>query len=118
MFPIRTLPIEDLQPAPYNPRIPLKPGTPAYTRLARSLSEFNLVQPIVWNEQTGHIVSGHQRVQILKDRGETEVPVLVVSLSPAREKALNITLNNQQVASDWDQDRLASLVTELVELPD
>ncbi|MCA9039672.1 MAG: ParB N-terminal domain-containing protein [Planctomycetaceae bacterium] len=112
------MPIAKLKPAPYNPRIPLKPGTPEYQRLERSLTEFNLVQPIVWNEQTGHIVSGHQRVEILKNRGTQDVPVLVVSLSPEREKALNITLNNRQVGSDWDQDLLASLISELVELPD
>lgn len=116
-FPVRMLPIQDLKPAPYNPRIPLPPGSSEYRRLERSLCEFSLVQPIVWNERTGHIVSGHQRVQILKNRGEINIPVLVVSLSPEREKALNVTLNNRQVGSDWDQDRLATLLTELIELP-
>lgn len=117
-FPVRNMPIDELRPAPYNPRILLKPGTPEYCRLERSLDEFSLVQPIVWNEQTGYIVSGHQRVAILKNRGETEIPVLVVSLTSEREKALNVTLNNRHVGSDWDQDRLAELMTELVELPD
>ncbi|QDU78614.1 ParB-like nuclease domain protein [Polystyrenella longa] len=117
-FPLRRMPITELKPAPYNPRIPLEPGTPAYRRLERSLQEFSLVQPIVWNDQTGHIVSGHQRVEILKDRGETDIPVLVVSLSTEREKALNVTLNNRQVGSDWDQNALATLMTDLVDLPD
>ncbi|MBT4863960.1 MAG: ParB N-terminal domain-containing protein [Planctomycetaceae bacterium] len=110
---LKTVPIDHLKPAPYNPRIPLQPGTPGYRRLERSLNEFQLVQPIVWNEQTGHIVGGHQRLEILKNQGVTEVEVSVVSLSLDREKALNVTLNNAQVGSDWDADKLVDLLGEL-----
>lgn len=116
---LKTVPIENLKPAPYNPRIPLLPGTPGYRRLERSLNEFQLVQPIVWNEQTGHIVGGHQRLEILKNQGITEVEVsVVVSLSLEREKALNVTLNNSQVGSDWDADKLVDLLGELEALED
>ena len=62
---LRTLPVSALKPAPYNPRKPLAAGSPGYRRLARSLAEFDLVQPVVWNERTGHVVAGHQRLQIL-----------------------------------------------------
>ena len=115
---IQKIPLNKLKPAPYNPRVSLRPGMPAYDRLARSLKEFDLVQPIVWNEQTGHVVSGHQRLQILKDQGLTEVEVVVVSLSLEREKALNITLNNSQVGGDWDAEKLVGLIAELDALPD
>lgn len=107
-----------LQPAPYNPRIPLKPGTAGYRKLERSLSEFGLVEPIVWNERTGHVVSGHQRLEILKHQGATEIDVAVVSLPLEREKTLNVALNNREVGSDWDADKLVALVSELAELPD
>jgi ParB-like chromosome segregation protein Spo0J len=99
---LRTLPIDGLKPALYNPRVTLEPGSPGYRRLERSLAEFTLVQPIVWNEQTGHIVSGHQRLKILQDKGPTEIEVAVVDLPSDREKALNITLNNSQVGSNWE----------------
>jgi ParB-like chromosome segregation protein Spo0J len=118
MINFQRIRIEKLKPTPYNPRIPLKPGSPGYERLERSLSEFDLVEPIVWNEQTGHVVSGHQRLEILKDQGAEDVDVSVVSLSLEREKALNITLNNSQVGSDWDPDKLLNVVSELIELPD
>ncbi len=36
-----------------------------------------------------------------------------MSLDPAREKALNIALNNDQVGSDWDISRLQTVVGEL-----
>jgi hypothetical protein len=115
---LRTLPIDSLKPAPYNPRVTLEPGSPGYRRLERSLAEFTLVQPIVWNEQTGHVVSGHQRLKILHDKGANEIEVAVVDLPPDREKALNITLNNSQVGSDWDTKKLLDVLHELNTLPD
>jgi len=118
MINLKTLPVEQLQPAPYNPRVLLEPGTPAYEKLERSISEFQLVQPIVWNELTGHVVSGHQRLGVLKNQGVNEIEVAVVSLSLEREKALNVTLNNSQVGSDWDYDKLTTLITELIDLPE
>lgn len=117
-MPLETLPIAALKPAPYNPRKPLRPGMPGYERLKRSLTEFDLVQPIVWNRSTGHIVGGHQRWQILKDRGDQSVECMVVELSLEREKALNVALNNAQVGGDWDQAKLIDLVAELQSLPD
>ena len=52
---VRTLPIADLVPAPYNPRLALQPSDRRYQKLARSLREFGLVEPLVWNETTGHV---------------------------------------------------------------
>lgn len=118
MLNLKTVAVSSLQPAPYNPRILLRPGSPGYEKLKRSLAEFDLVQPIVWNERTGHVVAGHQRLQILREQGISELEVVVVSLSLEREKALNVTLNNREVGSDWDAGKLVDLLSELVELPD
>ncbi|MFQ5734918.1 MAG: ParB N-terminal domain-containing protein [Planctomycetaceae bacterium] len=115
---LRRLPLSALIPAPYNPRLPLEPGSPGYERLARSLREFDLVQPVVWNERTGHVVAGHQRVEVLKREGTAEVDVVVVDLPLAREKALNVALNNTQVGSDWDPAKLVDVMAELNDLPD
>ena len=110
--------IADLRPAPYNPRVTLRPGDPGWERLRRSLREFELVQPIVWNACTGHVVSGHQRLAVLRHDGIEEVDCVVVDLPLEREKALNIALNNRHVGGDWDPDLLAGLLEELQELPD
>lgn len=59
------MPIEQLNAAVYNPRICLQPGDPEYEKLRRSLDEFGYVDPIVWNEQTGNMVGGHQRYKVL-----------------------------------------------------
>lgn len=115
---IRELEISALKPAPYNPRVMLKPGMPGYDKLAASLLEYDLVQPIVWNCQTGHIVSGHQRAEILKHLGKERVPVVVVSLDLEQEKGLNITLNNAHVGSTWDTDKLVDLIDGLHQLVD
>ena len=117
-FQIRILPIEQLLPAAYNPRRVLKPTDRAYRKLEKSLREFGLVEPLVWNERTGRVVGGHARLSILKAMGIAEVPVSVVNLSDAREKALNVMLNNQEAQGRYDPSRLADLLDELEELPE
>ena len=115
---VRLLPIGQLRPAPYNPRKRLRPGDPAYARLAASLKEFGLVEPLVWNESSGFVVGGHARLEILRAMGVAEVPVSVVRLSPAREKALNVVLNNQEAQGRFDPAKLADLLAELEDLPE
>ena len=110
---IRVLPIAQLIPAPYNPRRALSPSSPAYRKLVASLTEFGLVEPLVWNELTGHVVGGHMRLRVLRELGTTEVPVSVVRLDDAREKALNIVLNNQEAQGRYDPAKLADLLEEL-----
>lgn len=115
---IRLMPVADLVPAPYNPRKKLKPGDPTYQKLAASLRSFGLVEPLVWNETTGHVVGGHARLAILKEMGVEEVPVSVVRLSAEREKALNVVLNNREAQGRFDSGMLADLLGELQELPE
>jgi ParB-like chromosome segregation protein Spo0J len=114
---LRSLPLSDLRPAPYNPRVPLQPGDPGWEKLRRSLREFDLVQPIVWNSRTGHVVGGHQRLEILRHDGHTQIDCVVVDLPLEREKALNVALNNDEVGSDWEMSKLHDLLTELRDEP-
>ncbi|WP_206922443.1 ParB N-terminal domain-containing protein [Alicyclobacillus suci] len=90
---IETVKLENLIPAEYNPRIDLQPGDPEYEKLKRSIEEFGLVEPIVWNQRTGKVVGGHQRLKILQDLGVAETDVVIVDLDETREKALNLALN-------------------------
>jgi ParB-like chromosome segregation protein Spo0J len=115
---LRTLPIQALVPAPYNPRRPLKPTDPAYRKLRAGLEAFGLVEPLVWNECTGHVVGGHARLRILRDLGVREVPVSVVRLTDAQEKSLNVLLNNQDAQGRYDPAKLADLLDDLRELPE
>ena len=108
---IKKIPIEQINPAPYNPRKDLKPGDPEYEKLKKSITEFDLVEPLVWNKRTGNLVGGHQRLKILLERGDKEVDVSVVDLDDAREKALNVALN--KISGEWDLPLLKDLLSDL-----
>lgn len=108
---IRTIPIEQINPAAYNPRVDLQPGDPEFEKLRQSIEEFGYVEPIVWNERTGNMVGGHQRYKVLKSRGETELIVSVVDMDLEREKLLNIALN--KISGRWDEEALGALLADL-----
>lgn len=109
---IRTISVELINATTYNPRIDLRPGDPEYEKLRHSLNEFGYVDPIIWNEQTGNMVGGHQRYKVLvNEQGRTELAVSVVNLDPERERLLNLALN--KVSGRWDDEALAQLLGEL-----
>lgn len=109
---VRMVPVSAIRPARYNPRKDLTPEDDQYQRIARSLDEFGLVEPLVWNEVTGNLVGGHQRLKVLLARGVTEVPCAVVRIADeAREQALNLALN--KVSGAWDLPKLKDLLEEL-----
>lgn len=108
---IKTVPIGDLNPAPYNPRKDLKPGDPEYERLKKSIETFDLVEPVIWNKRTGNVVGGHQRLKVLKARGDKEVTVSVVDLDAKQEAALNVALN--KISGEWDFPKLKDLLVDL-----
>ncbi len=118
MLEIRYLPLKELKEAPYNPRVVLLEASRVYQRLRQSLQSFGLVEPLVWNETTGHVVGGHFRLRILRELGVEVVPVSVVRLTPEREKALNIVLNNPEVQGRFDPKRLLAVLRELEPLPE
>ena len=100
---IETKKLSDLKPAPYNPRTSTKKQE---TKLQESLTKFGVVEPIIFNKQTGYIVGGHFRVRELKKLGYKEVECVIVDLSEEDEKELNIRLNAN--TGDWDWDTLAN----------
>ena len=108
---IQKIPINKINPAPYNPRLDLQPEDPEYQKLKKSIEEFDMVAPLIWNKQTGNLVGGHQRLKILIGQGIKEIEVSVVDLPEAKEKALNIALN--KISGDWDFPKLKDLLQEL-----
>ncbi|MCC7146099.1 MAG: DNA modification methylase [Phycisphaeraceae bacterium] len=112
---IQRLPVNQLKTAAYNPRVDLQPGDPRYEQLVRSIDTFGLVEPLVWNRRSGNLVGGHQRLKVLIARGERDVDVVVVDLPPAQEQALNLALN--KIQGDWDQQKLAQLLHQLLDTP-
>ncbi|MCI5891799.1 MAG: ParB N-terminal domain-containing protein [Clostridiales bacterium] len=107
---ILEIPIEKINPAEYNPRVDLQPDDVEYKQIEKSINEFGCVEPLVWNKQTGNLVSGHQRLKILIAEGAKAITCSVVDLDPNREKALNIALN--KISGKWVDDKLASIFAE------
>lgn len=108
---IRKVSIDKLNPAPYNPRIALTPADREYQAIKASIDSFGYLDPIVWNERTGNIVSGHQRYQILKDEGKKEIEVVVVDFDIDKEKACNLAMN--KAVGLWDFSKLDELLEEM-----
>jgi DNA modification methylase len=92
--------ISELTPAPYNPR---ESTEKQESQLKQSLKKFGVVEPIIYNKQTGHIVGGHFRVRELQKLGYTEIECVIVDLSEEDEKELNIRLNANTGQWDWDE---------------
>jgi hypothetical protein len=110
---VRRLPVSQINPAPYNPRT-IKASAEA--GLAASLEKFGDLSGIVWNQRSGHLVAGHQRVKQLRKlgaqlvdgalvvsvRGESRrFPIRVVDWDDVTEKAANIEANNPLIAGEY-----------------
>lgn len=113
---IESIDISKINPAEYNPRKDLQPGDTEYDKLKKSIEEFDIVEPLIWNSATGNLVGGHQRLKILQERGDTCVDVSVVELDDTKEKALNLALN--KISGEWDGVKLSELLGELSSIPD
>lgn len=105
--------------ASYNPR---KLSEPAKKKLKANLKRIGLAGGIVWNENTGNLVSGHQRLSIIdeieKYNSETQendyrIRVEVLNLSEKEEKEQNIFFNSTTAQGEFDNDLLANLLPEI-----
>lgn len=101
-----------LKNAPYNPR---RISEKARKKLKENLLNRGLMMPPVWNKRTGHIVAGHQRVDILDSLMGTKdytLKVAAVDLDEQAEKEQNVFMNNPDAMGDWDLEKLEKLFTE------
>lgn len=109
---LRELPISKLNAAHYNPRKDLLPGDPEYKRIRRSIETFGLVEPLVWNEISGNLVGGHQRLKVLKEIGLKKAWVSILRIEdPKEERQLNIALN--KVSGEWDIPKLKEVLLDI-----
>ena len=107
----KTLSVEALRPAAYNPRKKLKPGDKEYEKIKNSIQEFGYVEPIIVNYDMT-VIGGHQRLMVLKDLGYTEVQCVEVHIEDENKvKALNVALN--KITGSWNEQLLADLIVDL-----
>jgi DNA modification methylase len=124
--------LSNLKGAAYNPR---KISDEALSGLKYSLNEFGDISGIVFNERTGHLVAGHQRIKaLIAEYGDLVIdtkenwvvktphgqtfPVRRVDWPIEKEKAANVAANSPTIAGEFTDD-LGPLLDEIkLDLPD
>lgn len=82
------------------------------------LKEVGWLQRVIVNVQTGHLVDGHMRVMLADERGEKEVPVVYVDLSPEEEALVLTTLDPIAAMAKSDSDKMLALLSGLKPVDD
>ncbi len=106
---VRYIPRNEIKEAAYNPRII---DDDNLKKLTKGIREHGLVVPLCWNERTGNLVSGHQRLKALDKmhrKKDYKVPCSVIDVGEKEEKQLNVQMNNPSMQGSWDLGALADL---------
>jgi hypothetical protein len=101
-----------LKNAPYNPRTL---SDKARAKIRENIKRVGLLQGPIWNERTGNIVGGHQRLAVLdalEGKADYLITVEKVSLDERTEKEQNVFLNNEEAQGEFDMDLLNALGSE------
>ena len=107
------IPLNKLMEVPWNPN-QLDPAMLA--RLTESISRYGLVQNLVvrpLGDGTYEVLSGNQRLQVLRGRGHEVVPCVVGELDDARARLLAQALN--RIHGEDDLGLRAELVREVLD---
>ena len=108
--------VDEIKINPKNPRIIDRKKQMA---LKKSLTRWGNVGVLVWNERTGMLVGGEQRLKLLKKEGVKKTSVVVVDLPEEEERALMVELNNRFSQGDWDVEKALQQIKEIeVKMPD
>ena len=108
---IESVAIDKLIPYKDNPRRFSKDKEKSIKKIAKSIKEFGVTQPIVC-DQNYTICIGHTRLQAMKSLGLKKVPILKLTLNEESFKALNIADNKAHEFTDWDFNKLYSSLKE------
>lgn len=108
-FEMRVIPRSEIKSADYNPRI-ISPQAKA--RLKKGIVANGLVSPLIWNERTGNLTGGHQRLSSIDDLEASEdysLNVAVINVSEEQERRINVLLNNDSTQGFWDEKKLLEM---------
>ena len=98
LWSVKNTKLADVVPLPNNARFIQEKNLKG---LRKSLEKFGVVELPVVNKTTGHLVSGHQRFEIFKEKNIVEMPMIVVEMSLEDELAASLTINNPNIAGEW-----------------
>jgi len=85
--------------------------------LASVLGEVGLVQSVIVNRMTGHLIDGHLRVELAKAAGQPTIPVVYVELSEEEERIILASLDPIGAMAATDREKLSELLAG-IEKPD
>jgi hypothetical protein len=81
--------------------------------LSGVLGEVGVVQNVIVNERTGHVVDGHLRIQLAMRDNQTTIPVTYVDLSAEEEALILATLDPISAMAGADRDKLDELLLDV-----
>lgn len=99
---------ESLLPNPANWR---QHGVVQRQALTDVLGEVGLVQSVIVNRSSGHLVDGHLRVELACAQGQPTIPVVYVELSEEEEHIILAALDPIAALASADRDKLAALLS-------
>lgn len=115
-FTAETVHRSQLRNATYNPRVI---DSYARAKLKKSIKKAGLVETLVWNRRTGNLVGGHQRVSVLDELEGTQdylLTVAVIDVDDAKEREINVSLNNVAMQGAYDEQMLSQLLSDAAKL--
>lgn len=108
-FEAKNIHRSQINEAEYNPRI-IRDS--ARKKLNNNLEKKGLLDTLVWNEVTGNLVSGHQRLAKLDAHVKSLdyiITVAVVHLTLQEEIEQNLFFNNGSAQGEFDDDKLIDI---------
>lgn len=111
---IENVEIQKLVPYEKNPRGFIEDKELVIKKIASSIENFGITQPIVCN-QDYVVCIGHTRLEAMKHLGLKTVPVLKLNIDDDRFAALNIADNKSHEFTSWDFDKLYKTVANFSE---
>jgi hypothetical protein len=109
-FTMRRLARGQVKNAAYNPRDIDKTTAAA---LRAELKANLLVEPLIWNERTRNLVSGHQRltqIDALEGSPDYSLDFAVISVDEKKERAINVALNNPALQGTFNLGKLEEML--------
>jgi len=101
---------QDLLPNPANWR---QHGALQRQALTDVLGEVGLVQSVIVNRASGHLVDGHLRVELARSQGQPTIPVVYVELSEEEERVILASLDPIAALASADREKLSELLADI-----
>lgn len=106
---IKKADINSLKPHPKNPRV--HPDS-LISKIERSIKEFGWTSPVLVSRD-GYMLAGHARLKAAQKMCLEQVPVIYLPFDGVKAEAYMIADNRLQDETNWDYDKLDSLLQDL-----